>query len=315
MTSTLTDRYVHASTRYLAAGRRGDIAKELASSIDDMVSARVSAGEDPAAAERAVLTDLGDPDMMAAQYSSQPMHLIGPRFFPTYLRVTVMILLIAPPIVGIISAIADVADESSAGAAIAGGLGTAFMVAIQVVFWSTLSFALIERFGSEDDLPAWDVDKLPEISHSRQVSLADTVSSVVFIGFVAGMLVFQHFRSWVDDPFGNDVPVLNPGLWSFWLPFLLVVLLASMVVEVWKYRVGSITWPIVGGVAVTSILWLAPVIWLASRDELLSRPFVTALDINATNLDRINGAIVVIAAIIEVMTVADVVVKARRRTD
>jgi len=150
--STLTDRYVHAATRYLSAKRRDDIARELRGSIDDMIASRVDAGEDHQSVERDVLTQMGDPDVLAGQYAERPMHLIGPRFFPTYLRVTATILAIVPALVGVIAALAKVADDASTGSAIGTGIGAAWTVVIQVVFWSTLAFALIDRFGGEDDV-------------------------------------------------------------------------------------------------------------------------------------------------------------------
>ena len=74
--TTLTDRYVDAALRRLPADKRPDIDKELRASIADAVDDRVGAGTDPAQAEVAVLTDLGDPARLAAGYADQPLHLI-----------------------------------------------------------------------------------------------------------------------------------------------------------------------------------------------------------------------------------------------
>ena len=60
-TNSLTDRYVDATLRRAARGQRPDIEKELRASIADAVDDRVEAGTDPAEAEVAVLTELGDP--------------------------------------------------------------------------------------------------------------------------------------------------------------------------------------------------------------------------------------------------------------
>ena len=61
-TATLTDRYVDAAMRTVPEAQRADLAAELRGSIDDQIEARLGEGEDQASAERAVLTDLGDPD-------------------------------------------------------------------------------------------------------------------------------------------------------------------------------------------------------------------------------------------------------------
>jgi len=60
-TATLTDRYVDAAMRTVPETQRDDLAAELRGSIDDQIEARLAEGEDHASAERAVLTDLGNP--------------------------------------------------------------------------------------------------------------------------------------------------------------------------------------------------------------------------------------------------------------
>ena len=58
---TLTDRYIDATVRSVPERQRADLSAELRSSIADQIEARVEGGADPAEAERAVLTALGDP--------------------------------------------------------------------------------------------------------------------------------------------------------------------------------------------------------------------------------------------------------------
>ncbi|MFC7484261.1 permease prefix domain 1-containing protein [Luedemannella flava] len=78
-TPTLTDRYVDATLRRLPERQRADIERELRASIEDAVEARVDGGEDPADAERAVLTGLGDPARLAAGYSTVRCTSSAPR--------------------------------------------------------------------------------------------------------------------------------------------------------------------------------------------------------------------------------------------
>ena len=49
------------------------------------------------AAERAVLTDLGDPDKLAAGYTDRPLHLIGPRYYLDWWRLLKLLLWIVLP--------------------------------------------------------------------------------------------------------------------------------------------------------------------------------------------------------------------------
>ena len=311
-TTTLTDRYVHATTRWMAEARRDDIARELRASIDDMVTGRVEAGEPEADAEREVLTDLGDPAALAAQYGNQPLHLIGPRYFLLWRRLTFLGLIWIPATIGVIAALAELASNDNPASVIGHGVLVAIQTAVHVVFWSTLAFAILERVDVDAKLPGWSVDRLPEVPQKQQIGLAEMISGVFVTGLVIAVLVLQQFRSWVEGPGGDDVPVLDPDLWSFWLPLLIAVLVVSMAFEVVKYRIGSFTWPVVAGTAVISLGWVVPFVYLAANDMLLSREFVAALDITPTMLDTINLGIVVVGVAVEVGTVIDAVVKNRK---
>src|SRR5690606_7305232 len=78
---TLTDRYVYAVIRSLPESQRADIERELRASIADAIETRIEAGEAPEAAERATLTELGDPMRLAGEYADRPSWLIGPKYF------------------------------------------------------------------------------------------------------------------------------------------------------------------------------------------------------------------------------------------
>lgn len=311
-TTTLTDRYVHATTRWMPEARRDDIARELRASIDDMVTGRVEAGEPEVDAEREVLTDLGDPAALAAQYGNQPLHLIGPRYFLLWRRLTFLGLIWIPATIGVIAALAELASNDNPASVIGHGILVAIQTAVHVVFWSTLAFAILERVDVDARLPGWSVDRLPEVPQKQQIGLAEMISGVFVTGLVIAVLVLQQFRSWVEGPGGDDVPVLDPDLWSFWLPLLIAVLVVSMAFEVVKYRIGSFTWPVVAGTVVISLGWVVPFVYLAANDMLLGREFVAALDITPSTIDTINLGIVVVGVAVEAGTVIDAIVKNRK---
>ena len=62
MTASLTDRYVTATVRDLDDDQRAEVERELRTTIEDMIDGRLEAGAPSRPeAERAVLTELGDP--------------------------------------------------------------------------------------------------------------------------------------------------------------------------------------------------------------------------------------------------------------
>ena len=159
--NTLTDRYLAATLRSVPTQRRDEIASELRASIEDMIEDRTGGGAGPPTAEREVLTELGNPDELAARYADRRLQLIGPTYYLVWLRLLKLLLSFIPALVGTIVAVVKVAEGSGFGA-IGPGLVVALHVAVHIAFWLTLTFAIIERTQPAVDLPDWTVDQLPD---------------------------------------------------------------------------------------------------------------------------------------------------------
>ncbi|MFI6758979.1 permease prefix domain 1-containing protein [Micromonospora sp. NPDC050417] len=312
--SSLTDRYLAATLNSVPAQRRDEIAAELRGSIEDMIEDRTGNGQDPVAAEREVLTELGNPERLAARYANHRLQLIGPTYYLVWRRLLRLLLSFVPAIVGTVVAVVDVADGESIGGAIGTGIGTAIEVAVQIAFWITLTFAIFERVSPAVNLPDWNVDNLADVPVNRQVTLADTIASVVAITVFIGYLVLQHFRSWVETGDGANIPIIDPALWTSWLPVLIAVLVVSMVFEVVKYRVGQWTWPLLAGKVLLNLAFAVPALWLLVTDRLLSPAFVERFEWLSTgdNLDTVASISVVSVAAILIRDTVDSARKIRR---
>ncbi len=86
----LIDVYIHEVTRRLPEKSREDIALELRSTIEDMLPDDYTEKD-----VEEVLSKLGNPAVLASNYSEKPMHLIGPRYFDVYVTLLKMIIPIA----------------------------------------------------------------------------------------------------------------------------------------------------------------------------------------------------------------------------
>ena len=114
--SMLTDRYVHAATRFVQDGKeREELGLELRERIEDTITALVENGHDAEEAERKALTGLGDPLLLSAEYRQRPTYLIGPRYFYVYLRILLVAVCTAAPVVGIITALVRASDGGDVG--------------------------------------------------------------------------------------------------------------------------------------------------------------------------------------------------------
>lgn len=193
----LIEIYIHEVTRRLPEQTREDIALELRSTIEDMLP------NDPDEQEvKAVLAKLGNPAVLASEYRDQLMHLIGPRYYELYLTLLKMII----PIAVVVSLIAMTAeyligysgDQSVAGivtTVISKGIASILEVGIQVFFWITIVFAIIERTDNGKEkhpfttkMSKWTPDDLKDITpiHKKK-RLRILKYSVVFSGLRYGL--------------------------------------------------------------------------------------------------------------------------------
>ncbi len=276
--TSLTDRYVTATVRGLDEAQRADVERELRATIEDMVDARLDTGTatDREEAERAVLVELGDPMRLAAGYSGSPLHLIGPTVFPQWRRLVTLLLWTVVPAAVVINLVirlfVDDVAVSGVGPAFGNAAVTGLTVALHVVFWTTLVFAVLERTGTAD-VGEWTPDQLPEDDQARAVTLVETVATLVFLVLIALALVWQHVNSPVRAA-GQDVPVLDPSLWSLWIPLLLAIVVGHAVVAVLAFRGGRWTMPLAVIGVVLDVVAAGAVIYLVQTGRLFNGAFL-----------------------------------------
>ncbi|MGW4154234.1 permease prefix domain 1-containing protein [Micromonospora chersina] len=310
--SSLTDRYLTATLRAVPQQRRAELADELRASIEDMIEDRTAGGQDRGAAEREVLTELGNPEQLAARYTDRRLQLIGPRYFLVWWRVLRTLLTFIPAIVGVVTGVVKATVGGEPGAAVGAGVASGMQTAVQIAFWVTLCFAVLERTDTSLNLPEWTVDQLPEETRERQVTLVDSCASIVFLLVAVAFLPWQHFQPWLSGD-GSRLPMINPALWSFWLPALIVVLVATVGLEIAKYRAGRWTWPLVAVNAALNLAFAAPLVWLLLTDRLLNPALIERFAwLREGGAEDVAQVATVVTAVVVVWDVIDSAVKARK---
>lgn len=283
-TDTLTDRYVWAVLKSLPEAKRVDIDRELRATIADDVDARVEAGEDAVEAEKAVLTELGDPAKLAAGYTGRILALIGPDLYPAYVALLKMLYAVVLPLVAIVHFIVQAVAGTEPGGLVGGTVAIVLSLAVHLGFWTTLVFAIAERAGTSmkavpglgDDGP-FDPEKLPSVPAETGGSRSDLIASLVFLVLIPVALVWQQISSVFRDADGAPIPVIDPALWSFWLPYLLVLTAAAVVVAIALYRAGHWTWPLIAVNAVIAIATTVPLVVLLTTGQLFNERYFDRL--------------------------------------
>ncbi|MEV7631723.1 permease prefix domain 1-containing protein [Microbacterium sp. NPDC089318] len=238
MTATLTDRYIAATVRSLPEGLQAEVRDELRASIADAVDARTENGEPLEHAERAVLTELGDPGVLAAGYADRPLHLIGPKYFLTWWRLLKILLAIVPACAAGGVAIAQALTGAGIGEIIGEVVAITLSVIVHVSFWTTLVFFVLERTGA-DTGARWSVDQLPEEAQAG-TGRADLIASLVMLAVFAGAVLWDQLRGWAPRD-GEPLSILNPELWPWGLGALMALLVAEAALALAAFARGHWT--------------------------------------------------------------------------
>lgn len=279
MKTSLAERYIAATIAELPEELRDEVRSELYASIADAIEARMLAGEDRDTAEHAVLTELGDPAVLAAGYADKPLQLIGPKYYMPWRRLLKRLLAIIPPIVFVISALAQVLSGGDIGTVISEAILATMSAILHIFFWVTLAFAIVERTGSDVGV-GWSVEDLPEPQEDDS-SRADMVASLIFLGIFTIGLVWDQIWGLLHLE-GQAIHILNPELWPWTMTLLLVLLGLEAVFAVALYlrRGWSVTMAIINtAIAVGIFSWF---ITLLVRGDLVSAEF---LQFSFTNAD------------------------------
>lgn len=318
MTTTLTERYLAATLRGIPDPQRADVERELRSSITDAIDDRVESGEERSDAEKGVLEDLGSPAALAASYTGRPMYLIGPDVFPAYRHILYLLVGIVVPVVAVIQAAVGIGGGSEYLDALLGGLGSALNIGVQLAFWVTVTFVVLERAEFARDARseiavatgAWTVDMLPETTDDR-VGIGEVAGELFTTLLTIGGLFFLRDLVWTTDAEGAALSVLNPDLSAFWLPALIVALAASGVVWIVVYLVGRWTLGSAAAYVVFEAAFALPVIVLALNGTIINPAF--AAEIGWPPLAEGDGpAMLALAAGVLLVTAWEVVSAVRR---
>jgi hypothetical protein len=271
--TSLVDRYVFTAVRRVPEGQRAEIDRELRASIEDAIESKMEAGATRDEAVDAALRELGNPSHLADQYAGRRNYLIGPELYPGWRILLKLLLSTVLPIVVVVTVVAQLLEDPSR--AVGEGVSTLFGVGVNLVFWVTLVFALIERAGLRD-LPtaklagvranrSWTPADLPKYE-PRALTPGQLATELSWLAVLIAALVLQQFTF-------TDRPLLDPAGWHLWWPWLIGAFLLRAAFYVVIYRQATWTRTAVLGNAVASLLWAVPTIWLLAVNRFFNPEF------------------------------------------
>ncbi|WP_026561480.1 hypothetical protein [Bacillus sp. J37] len=253
----LIEIYIQEVTRRLPEKSRSDIALELRSTIEDMLPDDYNEED-----VKKVLEKLGSPVSLASGYRDQPMHLIGPRYFDVYMSLLKMILPIAA-MISLISMLAEYFIGYTGSEAIINvalqvmgeGIWRIIEVGMQVFFWVTLTFAILERTdkGKEgipltNSLQKWTPDDLKTITYvpkKKAISKVEVFGGLMWTAIWATLYFYANHLVGVYRG-GNEglefkIPALNQDVLLQYWPIVVIVIGLEILLSLYKLIKGQWT--------------------------------------------------------------------------
>lgn len=291
MKINLIEVYIQEVTRRLPQKMRSDIALELRSTIEDMLP-KHSNEEDV----KDVLNQLGSPAILANGYKDQPMHLIGPRYFDVYYSLLKMIVPIAV-VISLITIITkyfigysgEEAILNSVLSLLGEGISTMIEVGIQVFFWITITFALLERFDKVKEqqpltksLEKWTADDLknvPFIPKKKTISKFEIFGSLMWTAIWATLYFQANQLVGIYKGDGSRLefvmPALNQQVLQQYWPFVVIVIALEIAFALYKLLKEQWTKRMAIGNTVLQIISTIVFIIILTNPNLMSEEFVS----------------------------------------
>jgi hypothetical protein len=120
---------------------------------------------------------------------------------------------------------------------------------------------------------SWTVDQLPHLPKKRQISIGEALASIVFVIGYTTWIILPFLRSQQTE----SVPFLNPDLWQIWLPVFFVLVVLTLIHEVFKLIIGNWTPPLMITNVILCVLSIAYIVALVTTQEIINPAFLATL--------------------------------------
>lgn len=276
MKHDLIERYIYAVTKQLPKKQREDVAQELRGLIDDMLNERCGEITPTEKDIRIVLTELGTPQELSAQYDEDAKKcLIGHPYYSTYKFVLKIVLFAAAVGITIANLMLQLVEPQEWFSAITGWLEMLYNTLLATFAIVTLLFAFFYRKGVQITEP-FNFDKLPPVpKRTKELSKRECIAGMVFIViFVVVFLAVPQIMGFHIDRNGLRIPMFSvSALRETWYIIILFAI-CGMIRESIKLLEGRYNKPVLIVATVTNAISAILSIWWLTGFKLIHPEFL-----------------------------------------
>lgn len=247
MDSEWINRYVYAVGREFNEPQRSDIEKEVRGLIADMLDARTNGQAATQKDVDLVLTELGNPRMLADKYRDHKRYLIGPEIYPSYLRIIQLVWGALSISMVVLFVIQTLATPSEILKVLVSTLTTYLAGCVQAFAWVTVFFAVAERIKPDqvkidlDHEHDWKLTDLPEVPETKYlIPRYEPVVGITFALIFGILFTFgiQLFGIWFFPKSGDltIVPFFTESVFRSYLPLIWGLVLFDVALEISKFH-------------------------------------------------------------------------------
>lgn len=313
--------YVEEVVKHVPAGRRDELAESLRHEIESKLPADAMEVE-----VKRVLDEMGHPAVVAARVHKE-QYVIGPTLFPFYVSI---LKLVVPIVLAVVFAGLVLASIPTFSGPVLPTLGTfltnvwdaLWNVGIQLIFWITLVFFLIERYGGEDvktPKMKWDVNTLRERERGGRISKWDAGIGLFFTAVWFGVYVNAERLIGIYEStttgFTMVTPVFNQTFLFDVIGLFLVIVLLQVGLGLWKWVKGRWSYAFASYNLIYNIASATFIIWMASSPRLFDARFLAWIEANVpagVSFNWVFGIVVAITILAAVFDSIDGFRKARK---
>lgn len=323
MNHDLIERYIYAATKQLSIKQRDDVAQELRGLIEDMLAERCGEVTPTEKDIRVVLTELGTPQELSAQYDEDAKKcLIGQPYYGTYKFVLKIILACAAFGLTVAAVIMQVMEPQVWYAAVGNWLAMLWNGVMGAFAFTTLLYAFFYHKGIRIT-ESFNFDDLPPVpKRTQEISKWECIAGIVFcVLFAVLFLVIPQILGITIDVNGQKISLFEVTAlretWYIILAFAACgIIRESVQLLEGRYNKRVLTTALISNVisAILSIWWLTG-FELIHPDFLANIPMIfegeNAVLINLFSNFQIFFLIVMLFALI--LDSVDVAVKTLRQ--